>query len=130
MEPEHPNVALARRLWQATADGEVADLTEVLAIEVEWNTSGHNQVAGTYHGPEEVIGFLARVGELADDFQSTLQGIYWNDGGAVLSYHVDAIREGRKLDMDYVLVLEMRDDQIVRARSVAIDQAETDRFWS
>ena len=70
------------------------------------------------------------TGELADDFQSTLQGIHWNDGGAVLSYHIDASREGRTLDMDFVLVLEMRDDQIVRARSVAIDQAETDRFWS
>jgi ketosteroid isomerase-like protein len=130
MDQEHANVALARRLWQATADGEVADLAEVLAIDVVWNASGHSQVSGAYHGPEEVIGYLARVGELTDDFHSNLQGIYWNEGGAVLCYHVSASREERELDMDYVLLLEMKDDQIVRARSVATDQAETDRFWS
>ena len=130
MKPDHPHFTLARTLWSAVAEGDAEALGLLFAEGVTWNALGLNPLAGTYHGPDEVLDYLARVGETADEFSSRLESIYINDEGAVVIYHVSATRGGRSLEMDYLTRLRVRNGVVVEAWVVAVDQRENDEFWS
>jgi YbgC/YbaW family acyl-CoA thioester hydrolase len=46
--------------------GDEAGVRRLLDPEIVWRVPGHNQIAGTYRGVEEVIGYMRRRRELAD----------------------------------------------------------------
>jgi len=130
MKPDHPHFTLARTLWSAIADGDAETLGLLFAEDVTWRGVGLNPLAGTYHGPDEVLDYLASVGELTDEFSSRLKSIYVNDEGAVVIYHVSAIRDGRSLEMDHLTRLDVRNGVVVEALTVPVDQRVNDEFWS
>jgi hypothetical protein len=121
---------LARRLWSAVAEGDADSVRSLLASGVTWRSFGRNALSGEYHGPDGVLDYLARVGESSDDLVSTLDGIFAGDQGAVITYHVEARRGGKRLDIDVVLVLRIAGGKIVRGTVVPMDQYQNDRFWA
>jgi ketosteroid isomerase-like protein len=130
MKPDHPHFTLARTVWSAIADGDAETLGLLFAEDVTWRAIGLNPLAGTYHGPDEVLDYLARVGESTDEFSSRLESIYINDEGAVVIYHVSATRQGRSLETDYLTRLDVSNGVVVEALMVPVDQRENDEFWS
>jgi ketosteroid isomerase-like protein len=130
MKPDHPHFTLARTLWSAIADGDAESLGLLLAEDVTWRAVGENSLSGTYHGPDEVLDYLARIGEVADEFSSRLENIYTGDEGAVVFYHVSATRGGRSLETDFITRLTVKDGVVVEALMVPIDQRANDEFWS
>jgi len=130
MKHDHPHFTLARTLWSAIADGDAEALGLLLAADVAWRAVGDNSLSGIYHGPDEVLDYLARIGEETDEFSSRLESIYTSDEGAVVFYHVSATRGGRSLETDFVTRLTVRDGEVVEALMVPVDQRENDEFWS
>lgn len=130
MKHDHPHFTLARTLWSAIADGDAEALGLLLAADVAWRAVGDNSLSGIYHGPDEVLDYLARIGEETDEFSSRLESIYTSDEGAVVIYHVSATRGGRSLETDFVTRLTVRDGEVVEALMVPVDQRENDEFWS
>ena len=130
MKRDHPHLTLARTLWSAVADGDAEALGLLLAENVVWRAIGRNPLAGIYHGPDEVLDYLARIGEATDDFSSSLENIYTSDEGAVLVYHVSATRQGRSLETDFITRLTVRHAVVVETLQVPVDQLENDEFWS
>jgi ketosteroid isomerase-like protein len=126
----HRNEDVTRRMWTAVADGDSEALEEVLAPGVIWRSVGNNPLSGEYFGPSAVIGYMAKIGSLADELTSTLEEIYTNSNGAVALHRVQAKRGLRSLDMEYVIRLRISEGQVVSALSVPIDQAANDEFWS
>lgn len=53
-----------------------------------------------------------------------------NDDHTVALLHVTASREGKQLDMDYALVLHIRDDEITEGWVLMADPQAYDEFWS
>jgi ketosteroid isomerase-like protein len=127
---DHPNAVLARELWSATADGDAETLRGLFAEHIVWTTFGKNPLAGEIHGPEAVLSYLATVGEETDELTSTLESVYVNDEGAVIAFHISAIREGRNLEMDYLLVFGIEAGKAVSALMVPLDQETNDAFWT
>jgi len=130
VKPDHPHFTLARTLWSAIADGDAEALGLLLAEDVTWCAVGLNPLSGVYQGPDEVLDYLARVGEMTDEFSSRLESIYINDEGAVVIHHVSARRGGRSLEMDFLTRLSVRNAVVVEALMLPIDQRENDEFWS
>jgi ketosteroid isomerase-like protein len=126
---DHPHIALARALWTAVADGDAAMIRLLVAEDVEWRSAGSHPRAGTYRGPRGVLEYLAGIGEAVDRLQSTLEAMYVGEDGATLWYQVDARRGRRKLSMQCVLRLRMRDNRVTEALIVPVDQHTNDAFW-
>jgi len=129
MIEEHPSVALARQLWNATAEGDPGRLRHLLEDHVVWRVFGGTPQAGEFIGPDQVIDHLAQLGEATDELRSTLHTIFYNDEGAVLFYGTEARRGSRRLTMDYLLMLRFRAGRVAAAFSVPTDQREHDNFW-
>jgi ketosteroid isomerase-like protein len=130
MKHDHPHFTLARTLWSAVADGDAEALGLLLGEDVIWRAIGRNPLAGIYHGPDEVLDYLARIGEAADEFSSSLENIYASDEGAVLVYHVSATRRGKSLETEFITRLTVRNAVVVEALQVPVEQRENDEFWS
>jgi len=130
VKPDHPHFTLARTLWSAIADGDAEALGLLLAEDVTWRDVGLNPLSGMYHGPDEVLDYLASVGEVADEFSSRLESIYINDEGAVVTHHVSASRGERSLEMDFLTRLTVRNAVVVDVLMVPVDQRKNDEFWS
>ena len=126
----HPNTDVARKLWSAIAAADTDQINDVLAPDVNWRVCGTHRLAGEYRGVHGVLDYLARAGELADDLKLALNSIFFNDDGAVLSFHISARRGAKKLEAEALLMLLIRDGKIYRAVVIPTDQAATDRFWS
>jgi ketosteroid isomerase-like protein len=130
MKRDHPHLTLARTIWSAVADGDAEALGLLLAEDVRWNATGNNRLSGVLQGPAEVVDYLARIGEDVDEFASKLEGIYINDEGAVVVYHVSARRGEQSLETLFVTRLTVRDGVVVDALQVPVDQRANDEFWS
>ncbi len=80
----HPNEELIGRWFLSQARGDPEAVRALLADDVVWHVPGRNLVSGDYRGPNEVIGFLARVRELSGgSARPPLLGVLANDTYAV-----------------------------------------------
>ncbi len=120
----------AKGLWAAAAEGNSDEVARYLADDVIWEVLGRSPLSGRYSGPAQVLDYLARIGEAADELVSTLKRIYVDGEGAVLLYHVRASRGVKRLDMNYLLQIETEKGRITLARTFAQDQYTSDEFWN
>jgi len=127
---EHPKFAMARRLWDAIADGEAQALQELLSDKSVWRMYGDSPLAGTYVGADAILDFIARVGELTDDLYSDLINIFVNESGAVLHYSIHATRGREVLDIEHMFMIRVSGDRIVEGVFAPIDQQRYDRFFN
>jgi ketosteroid isomerase-like protein len=129
MTTGHRNAELARRLWLAIADGDADAIRELFSRTVVLHSYGHNPLSGDYHGPDGVLDYLALAGEESDELKSSLEGVYANDDGAILLFHVSARRGAKMLEMDFLLHLGIHRAKIGSMRVVPMDQHQNDHFW-
>jgi len=127
---EHPNVTLARRLVAAFGQGDLATVGQSFAADAVWELPGSSPIAGTYKGPEEIVGFLAKAYELSGGtLRVDLIDILGSDWGAVQVQQVSAEHRGRSLRCVEVLAHQITDDKIVHTYHRP-DQRAIDAFFS
>ena len=126
---KHPNAATARHMVDAFSRGDLATVASHFAPDAVWELPGTSQVAGTYTGPEQIVGFLAKAYELSGGTLAVdLIGIVGDDWGAVQVQRVTAKHDGRELDCVEVLAHEIVDGAIVRTYHRP-DQYAIDAFF-
>ena len=125
----HPNAELARRMVDAFTRGDLAIVATHFAPNAVWELPGTSQVAGTYTGPEQIVGFLAKAYELSGGtLDLDLVTILGDDWGAMQVQRVTAKHDGRELDCVEVLAHEILDGTIVRTYHRP-DQYAIDAFF-
>lgn len=127
---EHRNLRVARRLWDSIATADVSALHALLSEKSVWRMYGDSPLAGSYVGADEIIEWMARVGELTNELRSDLVDIFTSDQGAVLRYRVHAVRGIQELDMEHLFMIRVEDGCIIEAIFAPIDQARYDRFFA
>jgi ketosteroid isomerase-like protein len=111
---DHPNAVLVQRMVDAFSRGDLATVATHFASDATWQLPGIGQVAGTYTGPEQIVGFLAKAYELSGGTLALdLLTILGNDWGAVQVQRVTAKNNGRELDCVEVLAHHIVDGTIV-----------------
>jgi ketosteroid isomerase-like protein len=125
----HPNTDLTRRMVDAFSRGDLAAVPSCFAVDAVWELPGTGRVAGTYTGPEQIVGFLAKAYELSGGTLALdVVAILGDDWGAVQVQRVTAKHEGRELDCVEVLAHEIVDGRIVRTYHRP-DQYAIDAFF-
>lgn len=127
----HPNVAAAHRIFDAFGGGDPRALFELLDESIVWRVSGPPSVASEYVGREEVFGLFRKTRRLTNGtYFSTLRWALADDEHATVLYRATGEREGRALDIDQVLLCEVRDGRWVDVTALPVDRAAFDAFWA
>lgn len=130
MREEHPNVEIARRVWEAVASGDAERIAAFYAPDAVVRGYGtEGPLVGEFKGIAEILDCLARLGEGVDDLRSEVLEIYPGDSGAVIRYRSRATRGGKQIDMQYLYVLTIEAGRITRAVQIPTDQRRHDEFW-
>jgi ketosteroid isomerase-like protein len=124
------NREIARKLWDATSRGDAEGIESVISPDGVWNSLSSGVLAGTYKGHEEIIGMLARSGELVDAMQVELLDILVSEIGAVIHYHVLATKGDRSLDTRQILHMRIEGDQIYEISSLPMKARDAESFWA
>jgi len=120
----------ARDLWDAVSKGDVEHVERLCSIDLVWHTAGRGPRAGVVRGRDNVLDHLARIGEDAEQFESTLEDVLVGQRYTALVYHVTGFRSARRLASDWVLLLRIVDGRLEEAWSIPRDQYAVDEFWS
>ena len=129
MSNEHPNAALARRVFAAFGKDAKA-ISAALDRDVVWRVPGHTVMSGEYRGRRDVVAFLRRTGlETGGTYQSHLHTVLADDAWAVAIYRATGSRYGIDLDVDQALVIRIADGLWQDVTAAPLDSA-FERFWA
>ena len=128
---EHPNIAIARKGYEAFATGDVKSLEQTIADDVIWHVEGRSQLAGTYKGRQEVFGFFGKIAELSGGtFKLDIHDVIANDEHVVVLARSTAERNGKKLDDTGVQVWHVKDGKATEQWLHPGDAHATDEFFN
>lgn len=125
----HKNAEQITKMIEAFGQGDLAAVGNNFAPDATWELPGRSVVAGTYQGPDEIIGFLAKSYELSGGTLGLEPlAVLGSDWGAVHVQRVTAKRDGRSLDCVEVIAHEMVDG-VIRRSYHRPDQYALDAFF-
>ena len=129
---EHPNAALARRIFAAFARRDGASVVAALADDVVWRVGGTSPVAGEYRGRREVISFLRMTTQATGGtYRSELLWTVADDERAVAVYRARGARpDGRMIDIEQILLCRVEGGRFLEVVAVPTDQRAFDAFWA
>jgi uncharacterized protein len=122
--PEHPNVALVRRLTEAWGRGDMQTLEAAIADDIVWHEIGR---AEPRRGKAALRAAMGQV-----DYQITAENhdILANDEHTVLLAEATATRGGRTLKYKVAEVYHIRDGKVVERWAVSDDTARITEFFA
>jgi uncharacterized protein len=128
---EHPHVEVFMRTYGAFTAGDMEALAELFAEDVVWHTPGRNPLSGDYEGCDATFASFAREFELSGGtYAVELHDVLADDDHTVALLRGTAQRDGKTLDMNYVLVFHIGGGKITEAWELWTDQGVLDEFWS
>jgi ketosteroid isomerase-like protein len=127
----HPNEDVVRRAFAAFAAGDQDGLRQVFDPDVVWHQGGHNPLAGSYEGVEEVLRLFGDLQERTDgSLRTDVHDVVGGDQHVFAAFVATARRGGKSLRDGEVLVCHVRDGRISEAWLMTGDQYLVDAFWS
>lgn len=127
----HPNEKTIRQLYDAFARGDTEALTAGWTDDVVWHSPGQNPLAGSYDGPEAVLGFFGRIFELTDNtFRADLEHTLADDHTGYALHKFRAQRDGRDYEGLDVLVMRFQDGRVAEFWVHPHDQALEDEMFA
>ena len=131
MTEEHPSARLLHRLFDAFGRRDGAAVAAMFDHDVVWRVGGHTPMSGEYRGWREVVTFLRRTTQETDGtYRSSLVWVVGGDAHAAAIYRARGTRGGVELDIDQLLLCEVRDGRITTATAIPFDAQAFTRFWS
>ena len=128
---EHPDIAVFTNAYAAFTTGDMEALARVFSADVVWHTPGRHPQSGDHVGRDATFASFAQEFERSGGtYRPVIHDVLANDDHTVALLHVTAAREGKTLDMNYVLILHIQDGKIVEGWETWTDQTELDEFWS
>jgi len=125
------NQALVRRIFDAFARKDGFALRGVFAEDAIWTVPGRGVMAGVYRGSEEILRFLAVLPKLTDgSYSSTLIDALASDERAAGLYRASGEREGRRLELDQLLLFTIHDGQVAEVVALPTDPEAFEAFWA
>jgi ketosteroid isomerase-like protein len=128
---DHPNALLLARLFDAFGRRDGAAVAAMFDHEVVWRVGGRNPMTGEYTGWRDVVRFLRRTTQETDGtYLSELRYAFADDERGVAVYRASGTRNGRKLDIEQVLLCRFREGRICDVTAAPVDSVAFDEFWS
>lgn len=123
---------LVRRTFAAFARGDLAELTQCFAPDVEQFVPGKHALAGVFRGVDNVVACLGDTAAAADGTMTvTLEDVLSNTDGQVIAvYRLRASRAGKVLDQREAILVTVAGGRITRLSEFYADPAATESFWA
>jgi ketosteroid isomerase-like protein len=126
----HPNEEIARRAYEAFANGDMTTLDSLIADDVQWHVSGTSAISGVYDGKQATFGLFAQLSERSGGtFSLDVHDIVADDDHTVALLRIHGEREGKRLDDNDVHVMHVEDGRLVSFWSFNWDQQASAAFW-
>ncbi len=128
---EHPNARRAREGFERFRNGDVPALLDLFADDAVWHVPGSMALSGAHRGREEIVTFLRGTAELTDrTYRVELLWTVADDDRLVALYRARGRRpDGRELDVEQALLVELEDGRWKVVRAQPLDQPAFDAFW-
>jgi hypothetical protein len=128
---EHPNAALARRVWEALSRGDAESLRELIAPDLTWHVTARGSPwSGTRRGYDAVVDFLADLGERADDFDAKWQDVLVSDQHVLMIYHVRIGFGTRRAELDFAWLARVEKGRFAEVWTIPLDPVAVEAFWA
>lgn len=126
----HPDAELARRAYEAFAQGDMQTMDGLMADDIQWHIPGDNVVSGSYDGKQQVFGFFQQLAERSGGtFALDVHDIVANDDHTVALVKAQGEHDGRQIDDNAVHVIHFEGARIASFWSFSWDQRAVDEFW-
>ena len=123
------NETIVRTMIDAFLRGDLDTVATAFADDAVWDFPGHSIINGTYKGPAEIVGFLARSFELSGGTLAVdLIDLTTSAAGACHAQWVSADHGGRSFRSVELLHHEIQNGRIVRTWHRSDDVAITGFF--
>jgi ketosteroid isomerase-like protein len=124
------NEALVRAIFDAFSQKRGFALREVFADDAVWTVPGTGSMAGTFNGREEIFAFLGRLPkETSGTYASSLIDVLASDTRAAALYRASGERNGRRLELDQVLLFRIEDGRVQNVLALPSDPEAFELFW-
>jgi uncharacterized protein len=129
---EHPNATRAREGFDRFVQGDLPALLDLFADEAVWHVPGSMVLSGAHQGRDDIVAFLRRTAELTGgSYRVELLWTVADDDHLVAVYRATGRRpDGRELDIEQALLVELEDGRWKLVRAQPLDQAAFDSFWN
>jgi ketosteroid isomerase-like protein len=120
-----------RRLFDAFGRRNGAAVAAMFDHDVVWRVGGGTPMSGEYRGWRDVVAFLRRTTqETEGTYRSSLVWAVGDDEHAAAVYRARGTRRGVDLDIEQLLLCDMRDGRITAATAIPFEADVFARFWS
>ncbi|MEJ7568258.1 MAG: nuclear transport factor 2 family protein [Gaiellaceae bacterium] len=121
---------LVRRIFDAFAQKQGFSLRECFAEDAVWSVPGTSVMAGTYRGRSEIFRFLGNLPKLTGGtYGSRLIDVLTSGERAAALYRAFGERDGRKLDIDQLLLFTIRGGLVTEVLALPNDPVAFEAFW-
>jgi uncharacterized protein len=129
---EHPNATRAREGFERFVQGDLSALLDLFADDASWEVPGSMALSGTHRGRDAIIAFLRGTAELtAGTYRVELLWTVADDDHLAAVYRARGGRpDGRALDIEQALLVELEGVRWKVVRAQPLGQAAFDRFWN
>lgn len=124
------HLALVERYCDAWKRGDAAALVDCYHDDFTLHWFGASPLAGTHRGKPAAIAALVRVQQLTNRELREIRDVLASDEHAVVLTRERFTRDGRSLELERVLVFQIRDDRLAECWLYDRDQRAVDAFWS
>ena len=125
------NEEVVRRIFDAFARKQGLALRDLFAQDAVWRVPGDGAMAGVYRGREEIFRFLGRLPrETSGTYGSQLVDVLASEERAAAVYRASGERNGRRLDLDQVLLFRIEDGLVREVLALPTDPAAFEEFWA
>lgn len=127
----HPNETLVRDFIATFSRGDLDTLRTYIAEDVRWHFPGQSAFGGDHEGVDRVIERFGKLAELSGGTHRVeLHDVLANDNHAVALHATRGERAGKKLEINAIQILHIRDGKISEAWTMHSDLYAVDEFWS
>jgi ketosteroid isomerase-like protein len=133
MVSDHVHIEGIRRVFAAFGGGDKRALFEVIAEDAVWTVPGTSQVGRVYDGRPKIFDLFKETRRLTDGtYLSELRWALADDEHAVAVYRATGERVGLgvSLDIDQVLLIDLRDGRWQRILALPTDPDAFTAFWA
>jgi uncharacterized protein (TIGR02246 family) len=129
---EHPNATRAREGFERFVQGDLPALLDLFADDATWHVPGSMALSGAHRGRDSIVAFLRGTAELTGGtYRVELLWTVADDDHLVAVYRARGGRpDGRELDIEQALLVELEDGRWRVVRAQPLDQAAFDAFWN
>jgi YbgC/YbaW family acyl-CoA thioester hydrolase len=111
-------------------DGDASGLRRLLDPQIVWRVPGHNQIAGTYRGIDEVVGYMQRRRALANaTFRMHRREVMAGPSHFAALTDGTAERDGVRHSWSTVGLYRARDGLILECALIPLDPEAFDAAW-